>query len=379
MCNLANSKSLLKVYMLQISEVIKYLETLAPIALQESYDNCGLLVGDAQAPLKGILISLDVTEAIIQEAISEGCNLVIAHHPIIFKGIKKINNTSFIDRTIVAAIKNDIAIYAIHTNLDNVWQGVNHKIAEKLGLVNCKPLQTISQSLSKFNFYCPSSHTAEVLAAVHAVGAGVVGNYTHCAFTTSGSGQFMPNAFAKPFQGSANKLEQTPEDKVELIFPNYLKSKVVAAFLASHPYEEPAYDITLLENHHPQIGAGRVGMLPEPMSPSLFLQYLKDKLSVSLIRHTTLVNNSIQKVALCGGSGSFLFTAAKNAKADIYISSDFKYHEFFEADEHTMIADINHYEAEYFTKELIFEFLNLKFANIALVLSKVNTNPISYF
>ena len=244
--------------MLQISEVITYLETLAPLALQESYDNCGLLIGDAQAPLKGILITLDVTEAIIQEAIAEGCNFIIAHHPIIFKGIKKINNTSYIDRSIVAAIKNDIAIYAIHTNLDNIWHGVNHKIAEKLGLINCKPLQTISQSLSKFSFYCPSSHTEEVLSAVHAVGAGVVGNYTRCAFTSPGTGQFMPNAAAKPFQGSADKLEQTLEDKVELVFPNYLKSKVVNALRATHPYEEPAFDIALLENNHPQIGAGRV-------------------------------------------------------------------------------------------------------------------------
>ena len=364
--------------MAQISDLIQYLETLAPLALQESYDNCGLLVGNGTNELKGILITLDVTEQVVEEAVSMGCNVIVAHHPIIFKGLKKLTPQSYVERTVIAAIKHDVAIYAIHTNLDNVWLGVNHKIAQKLGLVDCKPLQTLNHSLAKLTFYSPQSHTQQVLSAIHTVGAGVVGNYTQCAFTTTGTGQFQPNEFASPYIGKAQQLEKVNEDSVEVVFPIYLQSKIIQLLKVTHPYEKPAFDVSILENNHPQLGAGRYGTLPQPMQPQEFIMYLKEKLSLTLVRHTAFVNKPIHTVALCGGSGSFLFGAAKKAKSDVFISSDFKYHEFFDADEHTMIADINHYEGEYFTKELIFEYLNQKFANIALVLSKVNTNPISY-
>ncbi len=364
--------------MAQIYDLVQYLETLAPLALQESYDNCGLLVGNISLDLKGILITLDVTEQVVQEALDKRCNVIVAHHPIIFKGLKKLTPDTYTQRTVLAAIKHDIAIYVMHTNLDNVWLGVNHKIAQKLGLENCKPLQTLTSSLAKLTFYSPSSHTHKVLAAIHAVGAGVVGNYTQCAFTTTGTGQFQPNDLAKPFLGIAQQLEKVNEDRVEVIFPLYLQSSILYQLKATHPYEEPAFDVSVLANNHPQLGAGRYGTLAQPMLPKDFMVYLKEKLSLTLVRHTTFVNKPIRTVALCGGSGSFLFGAAQKAKADVYISSDFKYHDFFDADQHTMIADINHYEAEYFTKELIYEYLNQKFANIALVLSKVNTNPISY-
>lgn len=364
--------------MTQILEVTQYLEQLAPLALQESYDNCGLLIGDAQWNLQGVLITLDVTEAVVDEAIAQGCNLIVAHHPLIFKGIKKLSPSSYVERTIIKAIKNDIAIYAIHTNLDNVWDGVNKKIADKLELKNTQILQTGNDNFSKLTFFVPQTHTEIVLAAVHSAGAGVVGNYSSCAFSTAGMGQFCANDGAAPFVGTINQVEKVVEDKVEVVLPTHLQNQVLKILIGNHPYEEVAYYVVPLANPHPNIGAGRIGTLTQPMMPLDFIAYMKEKLCVSLVRCSPLPDRLISKVALCGGSGSFLFATARKAKADIYISSDFKYHEFFDADAHTMIADINHYEAEYFTKELLFEHLNKKFANIALVLSKINTNPISY-
>ena len=363
--------------MIQISNVVDYLEQWTPLSLQESYDNCGLLVGDASWELKGALISLDVTEAVVEEAIERGCNLIISHHPIIFKGLKKIVSQSYVERTVIKAIKNDIALYAIHTNLDNVWSGVNKKIADRLQLSETRILQPNSNFL-KITFFVPATHTEQVLKAVHAAGAGNIGNYSACAFRTSGTGQFTPIEDANPYIGQKLETEFVSEERVEVICPPHLQNIIVKKLLKSHPYETPAYDVMMLNNSYPYSGAGRIGLLPQPMEPREFIQHLKQSLNVSIVRCSPLVNKKIVKVALCGGSGSSLFSNAQKQLADVYVSSDFKYHEFFDANHATMIADINHYEAEYFTKELIHEYLCQKFANIALVLSKINTNPISY-
>ncbi|TAH25092.1 MAG: Nif3-like dinuclear metal center hexameric protein [Cytophagales bacterium] len=362
----------------QIFEITEYIEKIAPLPLQESYDNCGLLVGNPEAELTGILISIDITEEVIREAVANKCNLIIAHHPLIFKPLKKITIDKSVGSMIIDAIKSDIAIYALHTNLDNLWDGVNHKIAEKLSLTNTSILQQSGDNFSKLTFYVPSTHTDTVLSALHEAGAGKIGNYSACAFRQSGTGQFYPNNQAQPFIGAQNQIEKVIEDRVEVVFPNYLKNHLLTILKKTHPYEEVAFDTISLQQPFPEIGAGRIGYLATPMPPLEFVKYLKEKLNLSLVRHTKLPNKLISKVALCGGSGSFLFQTAKKSKADVYISSDFKYHEFFDADQDTMIADINHYEGEFFTKELIFEHLNKNFANIALVLSKINTNPISY-
>lgn len=364
--------------MITIKEVITQLEKLAPPPYQEDYDNSGLLVGNAGEEVRSILLTLDVTEEVIDEAKSKGCNLVIAHHPIIFKGLKRLTGSSYVDKTVIKAIKNDIAIYAIHTNLDNVENGVNYKIAEVIGLQNIRMLAPKKYLLKKLIAFIPLDATEKVLKAIYEAGAGNIGNYSECSFQLEGTGTFRPNEDANPTIGEPTKLEHVKEKRVEIIFPGYLEGKVLAALAKAHPYEEPAYDLNLLENYFPKVGSGVVGELENAMDERAFLDFLKEKMNLSCIRHTPFLGKKIKKIALCGGSGSFLLKNAVHQKADVFISSDFKYHEFFDAEGKILIADINHYEGEVFTKDLLFEYLNKKFTNIAVALSNINTNPISY-
>jgi dinuclear metal center YbgI/SA1388 family protein len=364
--------------MAKIKEVVHHLETIAPLAYQESYDNCGLLVGSFETELTGILISLDVTEEVVQEAVNSKCNLIIAHHPVIFKGLKKLTGSNYIERTVLKAIKNEIAIYAIHTNLDNVFSGVNHKIAEKIGLKNLKILAPKSQLLKKLVTFIPLENCQQVLKAIHEAGAGKIGNYSECSFQVEGLGSFKPNEDADPAIGKANRLEQVKEKRIEVIFPAYLEGRVLKALFGSHPYEEPAYDLHLLENKNKEVGAGMMGELEKPMDEAEFLLSLKEKMNLKVIRHTKILNKKVSKVAICGGSGSFLLEKAIFLENQVFITGDFKYHEFFDAENKIIVADIGHYESEVYTKELIYELLFDKFRNIALVLAKTYTNPISY-
>ncbi len=361
-----------------VKEIVKYLETLAPSAYQEEYDNSGLLTGTMQQEVKGILITLDCIESVVEEAIRETCNLIVAHHPIVFKGLRKINGNNYVERTIIKAIKNDIAIYAIHTNLDNVKEGVNFKIAQKIGLENIKILAPKKHLLKKLITFIPKADTENVLEALYKAGAGNIGNYAECSYQLDGTGTFKPNDKAQPAIGNANQLESVEEKRIEVIFPAPLEGAVLSALFSSHPYEVPAYDIILLENKYPEVGSGAIGTLPAPMKEIDFLNHLKNNMNLSCIRHTPLLNKEIKKVALCGGSGSFLLKNALSANADAYVSADFKYHEFFDAENKIVIADIGHYESEVFTKDLIYDFLIEKFSNIAVRLSKIETNPISY-
>jgi dinuclear metal center YbgI/SA1388 family protein len=361
-----------------VKEIIKQLETFAPLAYQEDYDNCGLITGNMEQEVKGILISLDCLESVIEEAIRENCNLIIAHHPIIFKGLKKLNGNNYIERTIIKALKNDIAIYAIHTNLDNVKGGVNFKIAKKLGLENVKILVPKKQLLKKLITFVPAAQKEHLLTALHKAGAGNIGNYSECSYQLDGVGTFKPNEKANPAIGSSTKKETVEEKRIEVIFPFHLESAVVSALYQNHPYEEPAFDLLLLENKNQEVGSGVIGTLPVAMKEPDFMTYLKSKMNLSIIRHTAFLGKEIKKVALCGGSGSFLLKNALAAHADAYISADFKYHEFFDAENKIVIADIGHYESEVFTKDLIYDFLIEKFSNIAVRLSKIDTNPISY-
>ncbi len=361
-----------------IKDIIKQLEVFAPTTYQEDYDNCGLITGSAKQEVTGVLISLDCIESVVEEAIRENCNLIIAHHPIIFKGLKKINGNNYIERTIIKAIKNDIAIYAIHTNLDNVAGGVNFKIAQKIGLENVKILVPKKQLLKKLITFIPSADKEKLLKALFEAGAGNIDNYSECSYQMDGIGSFKPNEKAKPVVGSQGKLETVNEKRIEVIFPIHLEVAILNALFSNHPYEVPAYDLLLLENKNPQIGSGAIGTLPIAMKEEAFLQHLKKSMNLSCIRHTAFLGKEIKKVALCGGSGSFLLKNALSANADAYISADFKYHEFFDAENKIVIADIGHYESEVFTKDLIYDFLIEKFSNIAVRLSKIDTNPISY-
>ncbi len=365
--------------MTKIKEITDYLETIAPGSYQESYDNAGLLTGDRDWEVTGVLICLDALEVVIDEAIGSRYNLVIAHHPIVFKGLKKLNGKNYVEKVIIKALKHDVAIFAIHTNLDNVFHGVNHKIASRLQLQQLSLLAPKKGSLQKLISFVPSSATTSVLNALGKAGAGQIGNYKNCSFRVSGTGTFEPGENANPSVGKINQLEEVDEDRIEVIFPKHLTGQVIEAMKLSHPYEEVAYYIQEIANENQEVGAGMVGYLDKEMEAKQFMDFLKENMAVTCIRHTKLLDKPIKKVAVCGGAGSFLLSKAIAAKADVYISADFKYHEFFDAEEKIVVMDIGHYESEVFTKELIFDLLNKKFTNIAVNFTEQVTNPISYY
>ena len=363
---------------MKIKEIIKTIEELAPPALQESYDNAGLIVGDPESAVSGALITLDVTEEVIGEAIRKKCDLIIAHHPLIFKGIKKLNNQNSVERMLVISIKNDIAIYAAHTNLDNIYHGVNATIAKKLGLINTAILAPKENILKKLVAFCPASHAGQVRDAIFAAGAGHIGNYDSCSFNLDGEGTFRAGAGANPFVGELHTLHFEKEVRIESVFPVYLKNKIVSAMLHAHPYEEVAYDIHPIENQFAGVGAGMTGELETPENPLDFLLRIKKVFDTACVRYTKLCKKKITKVALCGGSGSFLLQNAIAAGADVFITGDVKYHEFFEADNKIIIADVGHYESEQYTKELLMNIIKKNYSTFAVRFSEINTNPIGY-
>jgi dinuclear metal center YbgI/SA1388 family protein len=365
--------------MTTIKDVINYLEAIAPPALQESYDNAGLIVGNDSAEITGVLICLDSTEAIIDEAIKKNCNLVVAHHPIIFSGLKKLNGKNYVERIVIKAIRNNVAIYAAHTNLDNVQSGVNKKICDRLELKNCRILSPKKNLLRKLVTFCPNEHADKVRSALFEAGAGHIGNYDECSYNIEGYGTFRGGENTKPFVGEQGQQHRENETRVESIFPSHLQSKIVGNLLKVHPYEEVAYDIYPLENSHQQIGAGMVGELENEMDEKSFLKQIKVNMKTDCIRHTALLNKKVKRVAVCGGAGSFLLNDAIREKADVFITGDFKYHQFFDADNKIVIADIGHYEREQFTKELFNELLKQNFSTFATHLSETVTNPIIYF
>ena len=363
---------------MKINEITNYLESLAPIYLQEDYDNSGLITGNKYWKVSNILVCLDCTEKVVEEAIAKSCNLIVTHHPIVFSGLKSIVGKNYVEQTIIKAIKNDIAIYAIHTNLDNIKDGVNAVIAKKIGLEKTKILRPKKDFIKKLSFYCPVSEANRIKNLLWEAGAGNIGNYSHCSFSTIGQGTFLGNDFSKPSLGEKNVLHTEKEEKIEIIFPSYLENKILNTLYSVHPYEEVAYEIYLLDNVNQDIGSGLYGKLKKPMKSNDFLRYLKKIMQTKCIRHTNLNKEYIETVSVCGGSGSFLLDDAKRVKADIFITSDFKYHEFFNADNNIIIADIGHYESEQFTKELLNELLKKKFTKFATHLSSINTNPINY-
>ena len=364
---------------MKIKEITNYLESVAPLHYQESYDNAGLLVGDANREIDAALITLDCTEEVVEEAIENNCNLIIAHHPIIFSGLKKITGQNYVERTIIKAIKNDIAIYAIHTNLDNIKTGVSAKVAEILGVENCKILSPKKDLLRQLAVYCPVSDTEKVKEALFQAGAGDIGNYDECSFSAKGEGTFRANEGCDPHIGNIGERHTEKEEKIEVIFLKYKENTIISALKQAHPYEQVAYQIYILDNIYENVGAGIVGELAQKVDTNRFLEMLKTKMQTDCIRHTKLVKNQIKRVAICGGSGSFLLSNAICEKADIFITADFKYHEFFDGENDIIIADIGHFESEQFTKDLIYDLLSKKFSKFAVRLSKVNTNPINYF
>ena len=364
---------------MKIGELIAAIEVFAAPELQEEYDNAGLITGSPAWECTGALCSLDVTVEVLKEAKEKGCNMVVAHHPIIFKGLKRINGRSYVEQVVIEAIKADIAIYAAHTNLDNVLLGVNGVIAEKLGLKNISILAPKQKVLRRLITFAPTDKADHVRDAVFAAGAGHIGKYSECSFNSEGTGTFKAEAGADPYVGEVGERHHEKETKIEIVYPAYLELQVVKALVDNPPYEEVAYDIFTMDNVHWGIGAGIIGELETPVAERDFLSTLKTTFNAGAVRHTPLLGKEVKKVAVCGGAGAFLIKKALGAGADVYVTGDVKYHEFFDAEGRMVVADIGHYESEQFTIELLHKLLLEKFPNFAVLKTSVNTNPVQYF
>lgn len=364
--------------MAQVKDIVDIIQSVAPLSLQESYDNSGLLTGDPEWETDGALLCIDVTEEVIDEAIQKRAGLIISHHPLIFHGLKRLTGENAVQKCIIKAIKHDIAIYAAHTNMDNILEGVNGKIADKLELINRKVLLPGTKMMMKLITFVPEAHVENVKKALFDAGGGMIGNYDSCSFSSSGTGSFRPDEKAHPFAGTRGKVHFENETRIEIIFPGHAQTKIVKALLHAHPYEEPAYDLIQLQNDWQTLGSGLIGDLPESMETALLLRQIKKIFGCGAIRHTALIREKISRVAVCGGSGSFLLKNAIAGGADIFISADFKYHDFFETEGRIVIADIGHFESEQFTKDIFYEIIRKKIPTFALHISEINTNPIIY-
>lgn len=362
---------------MKLQQICSFLETIAPLSYQEDYDNSGLITGSPDMEVTGALISLDCLEPVLDEAIRLGCNLVISHHPIVFKGLKKFNKRTYVERVVMKAIKHDIALYAIHTNFDNVLNGVNARICEKLGVKEFTILSPKGGLLKKLVTFCPSAHADIVRNALFEAGAGSIGNYSECSYNTEGFGTFKGAENTNPFVGEKGVQHREAEVRIETIYPAVIERQLIVALLQAHPYEEVAYDLYPLTNSF-EAGSGMVGNLSEEMDELSFLQLLKERLNAKVVRHTALRGKKVRRVAVCGGSGSFLLQRAIASGADVFVTADFKYHEFFDADGKIIISDVGHFESEQFTQELLFEIITKKFPNFALHLTSIHTNPINY-
>ncbi len=365
--------------MITLREISGYLEGLAPLVLQESYDNSGLQVGDPDMEVSGILVALDVSEEVLLEAEKLGFNLVVSHHPVIFKGLKSLTGRTMPERIVKLAIQKDIAVYSGHTNFDSIEGGVNSALANRLGLVDQQILDPLGATLKKLVVFVPRAQLEQVRAAIFEAGAGEIGKYDSCSFNLEGTGTFRGGEGTRPFAGETGVFQQEPEIRVETIVPAYLVSRVVRAMTAAHPYEEVAYDIYPLDNSDPRRGMGLIGRLEHPMDEEVFLSFLKDRFRTPVIRHSKLLEKEVKQVAVCGGSGSFLLGKAKAAGADVFVTGDMKYHQFFEAEGKIVVMDIGHFESEQFTRELFYDLLMKKFPKFAVRLSETEKNPIKYF
>ena len=362
-----------------IREIKQVLEHYAPLEFQEDYDNAGLIIGNPDAEISNVLIALDITDEVLDEALQNDCNLVISHHPLIFKGLKRLVEADPVQRLTVKAIHNHIAVYAIHTNLDNSVNGLNTWFCDLLGIKNCRILSPGKGLLSKLVTFCPVDHSDRVRQALFEAGAGHIGNYDCCSYNVTGQGTFRASENANPFVGEKNIVHFETESRIEMIFPRFLEHQLIAALLKNHPYEEVAYDIYPLSNTAGFTGSGMVGELDPSLTEIQFLEKVKKQMGLPFLRHSELCGKKISRVAVCTGSGAFLIPEAIKSGANAFLTADLKYHEFFDANAQLLLADIGHYESERFAKDLIYGILIEKFPNFAFLISKINTNPVHYY
>ncbi|MHB1922694.1 MAG: Nif3-like dinuclear metal center hexameric protein [Chitinophagaceae bacterium] len=363
---------------MKIKEITQYMETLAPLIYQEDYDNSGLICGNPEESLTGILLCLDVTEEVVEEAIRLHCNLIISHHPIIFKGLKQISEKNFVGRIIIKAIRNQLALYAAHTNLDNMSLGVNDRICDRLGLQDRMVLLPKANTWKKMVTFVPIAQAGRVREAMFKAGAGKTENYQDCSFNVEGMGTFLGGPETHPFSGVPGKIQHEAEIRMEMVFPAHLQGDLIDTLIRVHPYEKVAFDIVPLDQPHPEIGSGMVGYLPEALEEKAFLRWLRERMNASCIRFSPLLGKKLKKVAVCGGSGSFLLPMAISCGADALVTADCKYHDFFNADNQIVIMDIGHYESEIFTVDLFYDLITKNFPNFAPLKTSIPTNPVNY-
>jgi dinuclear metal center YbgI/SA1388 family protein len=364
---------------MKLKDLCSYLDSGVPLSFQEGYDNSGLQVGLPEREISSALVTLDVTEEVMDEAVAGKIDVVISHHPLIFNGIKSLAGKSYTERILYEAVKNDIAVYSAHTNLDAFSNGVSRKMSEKIGLEEIRVLSPSVNKLLKLVTYIPESHIEAVKKKLFESGAGVIGNYDQCGFTTSGTGSFRANEMAKPFTGEKGKIHFEKEIRFETILFSHLKEKVIKALLNAHPYEEVAYDLYALENKNAEIGLGCVGKFHNPVSENEFLKLVCSVFNAKGIRYSKLTGKSVRKVALCGGSGASLINLAISSEADVFLTSDIKYHDFFKAENKILLVDTGHFESEKFSGEILKDLIIKKFPKFAVRFSETNTNPINYF
>ena len=363
---------------MKIKEIQSLLEQIAPLAYAEDFDNVGLLVGDLNTEVKGILVCHDALESVIDEAIAKKCNLVVCFHPILFSGIKKITGKNYVERSIIKAIKNDIAIFAVHTALDNHQNGVNKIFCDALGLKNTKILIPKEKFIQKLVAFVPKESHLKVRNALFEVGAGTIGNYENCSFSSTGIGTYQGNENSNPVVGKQFEFCENEEVKLEVTFEKHLQAKILKALLENHPYEEVAFEIYSIENQYQNIGLGMVGELENPISEKEFLQFVKSKMECGIIRHSEFLNKKVSKVAVLGGSGAFAIKNAIQSGAEVFLTADLKYHDFYQAENQIVLADIGHFESERFIKNYIVDFLKEKITTFAIIFSEENTNPVKY-
>ncbi|MDR1379912.1 MAG: Nif3-like dinuclear metal center hexameric protein [Tannerella sp.] len=364
--------------MIRIKDILEEIERHAPLSLQEDFDNAGIQAGDVNLPATGALLCLDVTEDVVEEAIKAGFNLIVSHHPLLFKPLKSLTGKNYIERCLIKACKNDIAIYAAHTNLDNASGGVNYKLAEMFGLEDVRILSPRKHNLVKIVTFVPENDAETLRRALFEAGAGDIGNYSSCSFNAEGNGTFLAGENSNPYCGETGKLHVEKEVRIETVFPAYRKPAVIRALLSAHPYEEPVFDLYKLENEWQQAGSGIVGTLPEQEDELIFLQRIKDVLKAKCIKHSPLTGRRLRTVALCGGSGAFLISEAIAAGADIFITGEARYNDFYDAENRILLAVTGHYESEICTKDLFFHIISKKFPTFAVQNSIANSNPIKY-
>jgi dinuclear metal center YbgI/SA1388 family protein len=372
------SEANVKTFQMKLKDLCSYLDSAVPLSFQEDYDNSGLQIGLPEKEISSAMITLDITEEVIDEAVSENCDVIISHHPLIFKGIKRISGRTFTERILYEAVKHNIAIYSSHTNLDVFSNGVSRKMAEKLKLQNVKVLAPLKNRLLKLVTYIPESHLEKVREALFKAGAGVIGNYDKCGFTTQGTGSFRGNEKAEPFIGKKGEIHFEKEIRFETVLFSHLKDEVIKALLTVHPYEEVAYDVFTLENINIEVGLGCVGELYEAMHEEDFLKFVSSVFDAKGVRFSKTTGKPVRKIAICGGSGASLLNNAINSGSDAFITADIKYHNYFDAENTILLVDTGHFESEKFSTEILYDLIIKKFPKFAVRFSESNRNPINY-